>query len=308
MSTSQQQTSAWHDWETLATHSVAAGDGSSKRFLGSRENRSCIFCGSTDGELFSDDAHIIPAAFGNRSLFTYSECDKCNQTPGSQFEDDLAKFLSLPRVMTRFPGRKGTPKLRKPGHTSYMKADSQANSIYIHQPDESEDSINVVDNDDGSLTVSVKVPKYRPTNVARALGRMALFILPTDFEHFESLRTWVMREREWFPIPFTALHMPSCETKGITIAVDRYKPMSDRCILRVSFRVSSYFLFMPIPVDNWELPHEVPMMNFDGVPVHIAMAVLQNTSEFIFRDNRPETSGLSSVRVTYGRREVTQRK
>jgi len=306
MDGSIQPPDAWHDWETIVSESIVPADGSNKRFLGSRDERRCIFCDrDRNSTSFRDDAHVIPAAFGNRTLFTYAECDDCNQTPGSQLEDDLAKFMSLPRVMTRFAGRKGTPKLRRKGHTSYLKANLQSNSVYIHQPDETEDSVNFVDNEDGSFTLNVKVPKHRTANVARALGRMALFLLPTDFEYFNSLRSWVMRDRDWFPIPLTAFHAPGCETKQTTIAVERYRPMRGRCILRVSFRYSSYFLFMPIPVDNWELPAGVPMLNLSGVPLHIRVAVLQNVSEFLIPDNEPDETGISSVCVTYGDRETT---
>ena len=220
--------------------------------------------------------------------------------PGSQLEDDLAKFLSLPRVMTRFSGRKGPPKLKKPGHKSYLKARPDDNLIYIHQPDETEDSIDFVDNGNGTATLNVPIPKHRAANVARALARMALFILPADFKYHDNLRSWVNGAQDWFPIPLTAVHVPGSAFNRVQISVERYSPLPDRYILRVGFMYSSYFLFMPIPVDNWIMPHSgVPMLNYNGIPPHIALAMMQNTSEFLIPDNEPDETGMSSFLITY---------
>ncbi|MGW5891973.1 HNH endonuclease, partial [Priestia megaterium] len=50
-----------------------------KKTLGNRvkSERVCIFCNrGMDDVTFKKEAHIIPAALGNKSLFNYDECDE----------------------------------------------------------------------------------------------------------------------------------------------------------------------------------------------------------------------------------------
>jgi len=78
-------------WLCLFSHWVKPVDGQRKHYIGQRTPRKCRFCGRDETmATFRSDAHIIPAAFGNRSLLSYEECDDCNQQIGSRLEDDLA--------------------------------------------------------------------------------------------------------------------------------------------------------------------------------------------------------------------------
>ena len=53
--------------------SLQPGD---KIFLGDRQNRRCRFCGKTTPEVsFRKEAHALPECVGNKSLFTYYECE-----------------------------------------------------------------------------------------------------------------------------------------------------------------------------------------------------------------------------------------
>ncbi len=55
-----------------------------KLFLGSAERpRHCRFCRKDEPEVtFKDEAHALPAAFGNTGLFSNYECDACNHLFG----------------------------------------------------------------------------------------------------------------------------------------------------------------------------------------------------------------------------------
>lgn len=52
--------------------------GMEKIVLGDTENRTCRFCGLHEPRVtFRHEAHAIPEALGNRSIFTNYECDSC---------------------------------------------------------------------------------------------------------------------------------------------------------------------------------------------------------------------------------------
>ncbi len=55
-----------------------------KLTLGSAERpRHCRFCGLDEPTVtFKDEAHALPAAFGNTGLFSNYECDACNHLFG----------------------------------------------------------------------------------------------------------------------------------------------------------------------------------------------------------------------------------
>ena len=57
--------------------------------LGKNEAQRCRFCGGySPGVSFQQQAHAIPEALGNKTLFTSYECDNCNQKFGRGIEND----------------------------------------------------------------------------------------------------------------------------------------------------------------------------------------------------------------------------
>lgn len=83
--------------------------GSKRRFLG--ERKCCRYCGATGTNVFGrrTNAHALPAALGNNTLFSLDECRACNQK-FSVYEDALCKavgpFLTLGGVQGRSGVRK----------------------------------------------------------------------------------------------------------------------------------------------------------------------------------------------------------
>ena len=54
-----------------------------KIMLGDTQNRVCRFCGKRSPEVtFESEAHAIPEALGNKSIFSAYECDVCNHMFG----------------------------------------------------------------------------------------------------------------------------------------------------------------------------------------------------------------------------------
>src|SRR5689334_14940912 len=76
-----------------------AGPSPSPVFVGERSPRVCSFCNRDEtGTAFSESAHTIPAAFGNRHHFTLEECNECNHE-NEYLDDVFAQYLAADRVM-----------------------------------------------------------------------------------------------------------------------------------------------------------------------------------------------------------------
>lgn len=82
-------------------------------FFGDKTNRQCMYYGKTKRETtFKKDAHVIPAGLGNRILFNYDECDRCNEHHFSNYENEIANFLMLDRIFIGARKRNGMPKYK----------------------------------------------------------------------------------------------------------------------------------------------------------------------------------------------------
>jgi hypothetical protein len=293
---------AWDAWEPIFAYWIRAGEGSTKTNLGSRSPRVCRFCGrGKSTTTFRQLAHVIPAAFGNRSLFSFEECDDCNLKLGSPLEDDLAKFLSLPRAISRLPGRKGTPKIRHPHQAAYVQSNRDKNLVYTYLPTEDQ-SVQVEDDGKGTLRLTIVTPTHRPTNVAKALGRMLLFGLDPQEAGFDRLRSWVRGEVDWYPIPLVILHFPGAGYNKAGLMADRYTQSPGRSVIRVGFMYSSFLTTMPIPMDDWSLPSGLKLLHY---PSPFLQPLLSNTSVFLIKDEGVEQGGTAEALITYrDRREV----
>lgn len=287
----------WDAWQDVVSYVLRAGDGRNRKFLGLKSPKVCRFCDRPEAETtFREEAHVIPTAFGNRSLLSYEECDQCNQR-GSQLEDDLAKFLSLPRAISRLPGRKTTPKIRHPNEKAFVKGNRETNKVHVYQPTDDE-GIRVSDNGKGTLRLTIDTPKHRPINVARALGRMLLFVIDTGEPGFEQVRSWVRGEVDWFPIPLVTLSIPSAGFSRVQLTVQRYTRSPDRNILCVRFLYSWFIVSMPVPMDKWSLPNDLQLVP----PPPYTEAVVRNTSLQWVTNNDAESSASAEVEITYAER------
>src|SRR5271156_6826188 len=85
-----------------------------KIFLGDKEKRKCRFCGETTPKVsFRKQAHALPECIGNKSLFTYYECDTCNKGFGDGCENDFGNWSLPMRTMSRICGGNGIPTIKQ---------------------------------------------------------------------------------------------------------------------------------------------------------------------------------------------------
>ena len=81
-------------------------------FLGTKEYRTCRFCGKGDGQTsFRMKAHVVPEFMGNKHYFSYFECDSCNQY-FSKLEDSLYNYAGILNTLSTLKGKRGYSKFK----------------------------------------------------------------------------------------------------------------------------------------------------------------------------------------------------
>jgi len=264
-----------------------------KTFLGERDlPRFCRFCGGTTPEaIFGQQKHILPAAFGNRTLFSHEECDACN-ADGSELENDLASFLAIERAMARMRSRKGSVKYRKPGTNSFIESSVDSETVTISRV-EGETIIEKRDVDDHSFDLVVQTPKFRPLNVGRALARMMLFALGRDeIKEWAHVLDWVRGKQTWLPVVHRAF-IPGPGLKTVGFEVLR---QDEPDLLMVAFWFSTTILFLRVPKVPWNLPAEVtlPAIPDSPYPPH-----KPKLTAMILKRDEVVPSGTATVRVSH---------
>ena len=130
-----------------------------KLFIGDRNNDTCRFCGKSKPDItFKNRSHIIPAAFGNRTLFSKLECDKCNGNPGSVYENDFVNAFTVDRVMTRMRSRKGHIKYSKPGYKSSVENNPANNLVAFKKYTDEDQFCSIKEIDSNTIEVTTEVP------------------------------------------------------------------------------------------------------------------------------------------------------
>lgn len=162
-------------YKTIGSWTLQPGQ---KLFLGDKENRRCRFCGKGKPEVsFRTEAHAIPECVGNKSLFTYHECDSCNQAFGHGCENDFGNWSLPMRTMSRICGKSGVPAIKHDA-AGKLRIDSHPTGLEI-SVDEAE---GFLENDPATktLTFHLRRPPYRPAMVVKAMVKMALSVMPEE--------------------------------------------------------------------------------------------------------------------------------
>lgn len=161
-------------------------------YLGSKNERKCRFCGRTkaEGATFRKKAHAISNLVGNRHLFSYYECDECNEK-FSHYESDFAEYLKPFHAILKVYGKRGVPKYKQ-----YLSSiDNSGDTIKINIFEE--DPTIKVDVDPKTNRLSIRCRRsYVPLNVYKTLLKMALTIMPDDdIKHFSSAINFINNEK-----------------------------------------------------------------------------------------------------------------
>jgi hypothetical protein len=89
------------------------GFGGLRVFIGNKNNKKCRFCGKNEVETtFKNKAHAISEGLGNKKVFLYDECDRCNDKFSIEIEPDLINYFSIFRTFYDVKGKGGTKKIK----------------------------------------------------------------------------------------------------------------------------------------------------------------------------------------------------
>lgn len=148
-----------------------------------KKDRACRFCKATysKSEKFKSLAHLLPSLIGNSNLFSDFECDNCNNFFGS-YENELANFLGIARIINVENAKKGTLKFKSPDKTFVVMKDEEAVTpkLRIESHEEENDHF-TLDPSNKKVTFHTKRHSYNPYKVWKSFLKMGLSILPEKY-------------------------------------------------------------------------------------------------------------------------------
>ena len=233
-------------------------------FLGQKnKHRTCIFCRKSEPLIkFKNKAHVIPAAFGNRTLFSYQECDGCN-LKASSIENDISNYLTLTRSMARKRSRKGTVKYKPKGLESYICSG-------INNPDQV--NIKLIAGENGVLfekdenkkeiKVTIQRPPFNPTKVCKALAKMAFFVLDPNMQRvYDWIRKWLRSELYFLPSLYRGF-IPGTGLIKTSLRVSKNKLLPSHLLVQFEFSTAVLFMYLPEKYLDLSFVHPQPSAPF----------------------------------------------
>ena len=158
----------------LVDHRVLQG--SNKVYLGDRESKLCRFCGKSYPDVtFRNRAHAVTECLGNKILFSYYECDECNQTFGTGIEDHLCKFLATKRYVSGIKGKHGVPTLRSSRFKGWEATSDGKNSVICCGDGE---ELITFDEPNKRVLITFESQSYIPAAVYKGFSKIALSLVP----------------------------------------------------------------------------------------------------------------------------------
>jgi hypothetical protein len=174
-------------YQIVQTFSVQPGK---KIFLGNKQDRKCRFCRGTESSVsFRNEAHALPECIGNKSLFTYYECDICNKAFGDGCENDFGNWSLPMRTMSGIRGKSGIPNIKQGPNGAWRVEGDPAGLRFSVDETEGfwED-----DKSNKTLKLHLRRAPYCPAMVVQAMVKMALSIMPEEeIPNFQQVLDWI---------------------------------------------------------------------------------------------------------------------
>jgi hypothetical protein len=213
--------------------------------------RRCRFCERDETVVaFKHEAHVIPAALGNSTVFTKGECDECNHRFGEELEDDFVNFLGPLRTISGIRARTRVPTFRRRSTSAPIRHGGPG--VVRMDEEGTDDALVLHHGEDGkSLAIEVEYPPFDLSNVGRALARMSLFYLRAgEGSSFRHVLEWVRGDIAWLPRLYEVLLPGGVSRSGLFMILA--PPLEHRNHTHVVCLVCSYMAyFLPLPSSDW---------------------------------------------------------
>tara|TARA_R110002110_G_scaffold98919_4_gene253023 strand:- start:5784 stop:6746 length:963 start_codon:yes stop_codon:yes gene_type:complete len=231
-----------------------------KETLGTKTDRKCRFCGKSQPDVsFRLDAHAIPEALGNKSLFTAYECDDCNQTFGGGIENDLGNWSKPMRTMARIKGKSGVPTIKKGSSGGWRVEYGETGFEIKHYED---DPIVELDEEAKKLTITLRRDPYTPVAVLKAFVKIGLSLIPeSEVPNFGTALSWIRTEDHQiglvsgFPVLYAFVPGPK-PFPNISIYLLRRKPSAaptPYMTYVIAYGNEVFQIFLPSPEKDQEI-------------------------------------------------------
>jgi hypothetical protein len=162
--------------------------------IGDKENQVCRFCRKSKPDVsFRSDTHAIPESLGNKSLFTNSECDSCNQSFGRGIENDFGTWSNIKRTLAGISGKNGVPTVKGVGREPGWRVENESDHIKIKRYGNAPNF--VLDEEKNRFQFEVKQGAYTPVAVLKTFVRIGLTLMPVEeLPNFSEALDWIQEE------------------------------------------------------------------------------------------------------------------
>lgn len=177
-----------------------------------KNRRICRYCRqSIPATTFRQKAHTISESLGNKTIFTNTECDQCNNRYGSGIEKEFAEYLELFRALYAIRGKNGVISPHDGNYTVDHPAEKHI-TIGVTLSDEE------IEAQDKKLHESpdvIELPittghSFIPQNIYKALCKYILGILPdSTMAEFRSTVEWIDGSLSFAALPRIAFMFPT---------------------------------------------------------------------------------------------------
>lgn len=154
--------------------------------------RTCRFCTLQEPVVtFKDQAHALPASFGNTGLFSAYECDTCNHHFGEGIENDLGNWTKPIRTMSRIKGRSGVPTIKKAGTGQGWRVEFDGSGFHLSEYEN--DPVFELNQAARELNFELHRDSYVPVAVLKGLVKIGLTLLPdVEVQNFRETCEWIL--------------------------------------------------------------------------------------------------------------------
>lgn len=173
-----------------------------------KNERVCRFCGRTikTGAKFTNKAHIIPEAFGNKNFICYEECDECNHYFGNKIEPYLIQLYDMQRMFFEVNSKKpsltfkypnGITVTNNPKYKNYSNTNSIPNTNFDIIINKSSQTFTL-----NNPTIRMEHNEIIFQNAYKSIIKMALNFIPEKYlEYFKNTKQWLLNSNSKCNLP-----------------------------------------------------------------------------------------------------------